>query len=45
MPVIFFVDAKLKTDPDTNDTDEITLSYTLYRVKIATPALLGATTR
>ena len=36
MPVVFFVDPKIKQDPDTRDIDEITLSYTFYPVETGT---------
>jgi cytochrome c oxidase assembly protein subunit 11 len=33
MPVIFYVDPKLRDDPDAKDVHEITLSYTFYPVE------------
>ena len=33
MPVVFYVDPKLRDDPDTRHIDEITLSYTFYPVE------------
>ena len=38
MPVLFFVDPKIKQDPDTQHIDEITLSYTFYPVETGTAA-------
>jgi cytochrome c oxidase assembly protein subunit 11 len=33
MPVVFYVDPKIREDQDTKHIDEITLSYTFYPVE------------
>ena len=33
MPVVFYVDPRIKDDPDTKNIDEITLTYTFYPVE------------
>ena len=43
MPVIFFVDPKIRKDPDTKDINEITLSYTFYPVERAQRPARGRT--
>lgn len=33
MPVTFYIDPEIETDPDTKDIEEITLSYSFFRVR------------
>lgn len=33
MPVLYYVDPKIMSDPETKDIEEITLSYTFYPVE------------
>jgi cytochrome c oxidase assembly protein subunit 11 len=41
-PVVYFVDPKFATDPDTKDGQDITLSYTFFPVGYAQPAAKSA---
>jgi cytochrome c oxidase assembly protein subunit 11 len=38
MPVVFYVDPKIRQDETTRPIDEITLSYTFYPVETAATA-------
>lgn len=38
MAVVFYVDPKLGKDPEQNDVNDITLSYTFYPVRLSQPA-------
>lgn len=40
MPVVFFVDPKIKNDPDAKDLEQITLSYTFHAVANPEPKAL-----
>ena len=42
MPVTFYIDPKIADDPETNDIDTITLSYTFYPVRDPAPKPLAA---
>jgi cytochrome c oxidase assembly protein subunit 11 len=41
MAVVFYVDPKLGKDPEQNDLNDITLSYTFYPVRSSQPAPAG----
>jgi cytochrome c oxidase assembly protein subunit 11 len=41
-PVVYFVDPRFASDPNTKNTPQITLSYTFFRAAKAAPAAVGA---
>ena len=42
MPVVFFVDPKLASEPEFDNLNTITLSYTMYRVRQNEPQRVGS---
>jgi len=42
MPVVFFIDPKIVQDAEHDNTNTITLSYTMYRVRQSEPQTVGS---